>query len=474
MDSQIIELIHQGMQTLNEKCHSFEKSISNESINSVRYQEFYNLGITIIHQCCAQLEVHLGLDDVSLTNVNFYKEFRTPFLTGSYYKGVDFFVKEIRDNVEGEEVLLTDEEQLNREFTIHNCMSCMQLVPQQLAGNAKKYSISGQNVKVLLEKDLDYDTNTIYVSNIGPHCTNSEINTIVEEGVSGNEVRGANARDVAGMGIGLSEVKDIINLHEAILDTSFDISTNNKVVTVINEKEYSIFTTVISYLTKPKAAVRIPFSKKFSARIPIILLHNSVDIIANLIEATKVLKRIRYRGNEGFVSTVEQFQIEINKFQDLTKLCLFIRNNYKTDNLLGNVCSINIGNKIKDLVANICRNDYPDLLGDTIHIEGESLTIDVYSSIFPCLYGFFDYLLCQVSPLAAFDVIIDDYSVEIKCDDIKFKEIINAGKRETFRDDDYDNMRLKMYYSIFERNGFDMHLLTPHKLEITYRMEDYE
>lgn len=470
MDKEIIKLMHQGMVRLNTKCKTFENDMAKVPISSSIYRQYMDRGLAVIQQCKAQLEVHLNLDNVSLGDVNFYREFRTPFLTGSYHKGVEFYIKEIRNEEESEPILVDDEEILDMEFTIHNCMPCMQLVPQQLAGNAKKYCVSGQDVKVLLVKDVDYNTNTIYVSNIGPHCTNDEINIIVEGGVSGNEVRGDNAKDVAGMGIGLSEVKDIIDLHEPVLDTSFDISTNNKVVCTINGKEYSIFTTIISYLTQPKAADRIPFSKKFLNRIPIILLHNSIDIIANLIEATKSFRKIRFNGNEELVSTIDKFLIEINKFQDLTKMCLYMRNEFTTDNLLGNTCTINMGHHIRGLLTNICRNDYPTIkIGSEIQIEGETCPCEVYSSMFSCLYGFFDYLLCQINEDSAFDVFFDKDAISITCEEIDFSEImVETIPEDWLKNNDYESIRLKMYSDIFRQNQYGIQLVDSHQILITY------
>lgn len=475
MDNKIIELLQQGMKSLKRECESFSSLIDSgvefSTVISETYKEYLETAKAVIKQSISQLEVHLKLDDITLGDVNFYRVFSTPFLTGSYHKGVEFYIKEIHNDEESDEILISDQDTLDREFTIHNCMSCMNLVPQQLAGNAKKYSVGDLLVKVLLVKDVDYNTNTIFVSNLGPHCTNDEINRIVIDGISGNEIRGKNAQNVAGMGIGLSEVKDIVGLHNSILDTSFDISTDNKIVTKIGDMDYSFFTIIISYSTNPNADTLIPFSKKFKERVPVILLHNSVDIIANLIEATKLIRKIKFKGNDSILREVDKFKIEINKFQDLTKLCLFMRNNLSTKNLLGNPCEINLGDKIEELIGSICDNDYPHLdNGYTINMEGETNNYKVYSSIYPCLYGIMDYLLCQISPKSTFNIDCCSHSLTIECGDIDFNDFIVKDIPKGWEIQcDYEKIRLKMYYDVMLENGFTMKAIDNHKLEITIR-----
>ena len=479
MENEIIELLQQGMKSLKRKCELFSSLIDSgdvfNTIISETYKDYLETAKAVIKQSISQLEVHLRLDDISLGDVNFYRVFSTPFLTGSYHKGVEFYIKEIHNDEEGDEVLITNQDVLDKEFTIHHCMSCMNLVPQQLAGNAKKYSVGDLLVKVLLVKDVDYNTNTIFVSNLGPHCSNDEINRIVADGISGNEIRGKNAQNIAGMGIGLSEVKDIVGLHNSILDTSFDISTDNKIVTKIGDMDYSFFTIIISYSTKPNADTLIPFSKKFKERIPVILLHNSVDIIANLIEGTKLIRKIRFKGNDSILKEVDKFKIEINKFQDLTKLCLFMRNSLSTKNLLGNPCEINLGDKIEELIGSICDNDYPHLdNGNTISMEGETNNSMVYSSIYPCLYGIMDFLLCQISPDSNFHIDCCPYSLTIECEDIDFDDFIVKHIPDGWeRQCDYEKIRLKMYYDVMLENGFTMNTINNHKLEISIR-ESFE
>lgn len=474
-DEEIIEMIHIGMKRILEKCEEYEKTLSSFNFSSLAYQKYKNTGLTIIEECKSQLEIHMNLENTTLGEHNFYKVFKSLFENGSYNKGVDFYIKEIIDDVEGEKRLIEDEKLLNKEFTINYCMPCMDLVPHQLASNAKKYCMSYQNVEILLVKDVQYNTNTIYVSNIGPHCTDEEINKLVEEGVSGNSIRGNNAKDVAGMGIGLSEVKEIIKLHEDILETSFDISTDNKIIATIEDKPYSIFTTIFSYSTKPSDTSRIKFPKSFREKIPMILLHNSVDIIATLIEATKRVNKIKYKGSDHLKDVTNMFLIEIEKFQDLTKFCLYLRNNFSTDNLLGNFCNINLGDNIKSLVKYICLNDYPNLVrNSTIEIRGETDTYEFYSCLYPCLYGFFDNILYQLESEYKLLIEIDEDSFTLTCEDFDFRDIIvteiplNWIEEEKPEERDYESVRLKFYYDVFCANEIYINIINPNKVSFKF------
>lgn len=469
-DNEIIEMLHRGMKKLLADCDAYEQKVLTVNLTNPRFREFRDLGLDIIRQCKSQLIIHMNLEDTQLVDINFYQAFKTLFMNGSYRKGVEFYIKEIINDEEGDTIFVEDEETLNKEFTIHYCMPCMYLVPHQLASNAKKYSLSCQNVEILLVKDTQYSTNTIYVSNVGPHCTDDEINRLVEDGVSGSDVRGKNAKDVAGMGIGLSEIKEIIGLHETILDTSFDISTDNKIIATVEDMDYSIFTTIFSYSTNPSPLSRVQFPKTFKNRIPIILLHNSVDIIATLIEATKSIKKIRFKGNDSLVRMTQMFLIEIEKFQDLTKLCLYVRNHFSVDNLLGNICNINISDNLKTLVKYICLNDYPALIeNSTVEIYGQTGTYEFYSCLYPCLYGFLDNILYQIDPQSKFVIEIDEGQFTMTCEDIDFRDIIVRDVPDDWREDgDYELVRRKMYYDLFLANEIDITIINPNKLQFVF------
>ena len=381
-------------------------------------EEVVNINIiSLLNQILSQLELHLKLDDTSLTSVNFYSIFQSQFDLGRYQKGVDYYIQE---GFGGSEVIVTDKERLQKEFTINNCMNSMSLVPINLASNAMKYMPSGQNAKVVLIKTPR--RNIISISNLGPKNYEDDLDKLTEEGY-----RGDNDSSMAGMGLGLSQVKSIVGIHKALLDSTIDISQETKDVSIkLGDIEYTPFTVKFSYLRTALEQSNSPSTEELFNRIPLIIAHNMVDIIANLFVITEKLPGLRFKNFDKAIKNhynniINRFQLDVEKMQETIKMCLYVRNNYNAEKIRGNICSIDIGSFFAKELSQLCIHRYTNIQPPII--RGTSKKIDTYSAVYPAIYALCELILEKASDDTEFDIEIDDKEITVNGRNINFNEI---------------------------------------------------
>lgn len=424
----IDQTLHKELTSLYNECieliHELENNyarrlISLDYINSDN-NERTNI-LELLKQITSQLEIHLKLDDTTITSVDFYTNFQTQFDMGRYQKGVDYF---IQDGYGGQELLITDPEILRREFTISNCMNSMNLVPINIASNAMKYMPSGQQAKAVLLKTPR--RNIITITNLGPKNHEDNLEKLTEEGYRGN-----NSSNMAGMGLGLSQIKTIIGLHKTLLDASIDIAQEKDTIVKIGDKEYTWFSVTITYLRSLTEQAITPAMTEFFNRIPLIIAHNMVDILANLFVVVDRLPRLRFKEfdktlKKSYDGIINKFQLDVEKMQETIKLCLYVRNNYSTKNLLGNVCPISIGSFFKREMEQLSIHKYINIPKPII--RGESQKISTYSACYPALYGLCELIFENASSDTELDVEIDNSCITINSSTLNFDTIIYDGE----------------------------------------------
>lgn len=145
-------------------------------------------------------------------------------LYGKFYKAVLAFKqrakeKDVKLNISGDQTSLIE------------LYPVIDTLPILILDNAIKYSHKGSDIDITIEDD----DSTIIISceNTGPHVYSDEVNLLFDRGK-----RGINAIEsgVAGMGLGLSFLKHICNIHNA----KYTISISNNTYE-INDMEYSQF-----------------------------------------------------------------------------------------------------------------------------------------------------------------------------------------------------------------------------------------
>lgn len=389
------------------------------------------------------LRLHLNLDDTTLTSVDFYERFNAQFSSERYRKGVDYY---IQDGYDGDPVQVTNEKILHEEFMINDCMQSMSLVPINLASNAMKYMLPDQKVEVVLLKTRL--RNTITISNDGPK--NENLDKLFEEGV-----RGGNS-EMAGMGLGLSHIKSVIDIHDPLLKATFDITQDNDIEYKCNGTLYTRFVVKISYLRAAPAQVVNQFEMDFFKRIPLIIMHNMVDILANLFHITDKLQNVYLRGESSqsvaeYLSNVNSFYLDIEKMQETIKRCLYIRNGYSSANLLGNICPIDIGKFSEKIIKMLSKLKYRDLKVNINSVSRYTRIVDMYSVVYPIMYGLLDLIFSKAENQV--DIDINETNIQIYLCDADADGILYNGPLLDAESEAMDRIRGKMYLSILYECG---------------------
>lgn len=383
-----------------------------------------------------QIYTHMNLDNCEITSVNFYKHFQSFFDSNIHHKKVEYYIQNgFRNKLEQ----VTDPKILNEEFVIPNCFNSMSLVPLNIASNARKYLPEGGTVTVCLTNEDTYKY--ITVTNIGPQLKDEDIK---------DYKRGENAAVVAGMGLGASQVKMIIKMHSLILDTTFNSKSSNKVI-YVNDVPYSEFTTQFSFNTILEKT-DFDTTEEFRSRIPSIILHNLGEITANMLAATLSLHSIKFKGDSLWHLLIESQILNINRMQDIMKVCLFAKNNYSIDYLLGNRCNINVGSAITNNLE-VFKNYIYSKKDIELSIQGTRFSIDGFSGLYPILYGICNLIFSALPDSSYLEVEMnkDLCTVEFKCENTSFVKALKINSPLKFESEkDISIVQYHLYRSVFD------------------------
>ena len=434
------------MKVFDDKCFDF--------IEKIDHFDFLNAGYrTIVDDYCKkmnnyseQIGVHMNLENTDVVSINFYDVFNSFFNSGSYQKGVEYYIQQgFGKDVE----LVTDEEVLRREFVFPYCFRSMMLVPLNIASNARKYMLSGGKVTVTLTNDESYKYITIV--NIGPLTENAED---IEE-----FKRGEHSRYMSGMGLGLSQVKSVVMMHKSLLDASFSAKSEQKAMAV-NGLPYSEYVTTLSYNTIIQDARLQVLADEFKKRIPLIILHNMGEIVANIFSATKKLYRIHYKGDTQWKRYISTQIANINYMQDVMRTCLFALNGFSTDYLLGNRCDVDIALIIKDSMYTLAYNEYR-LKALKVDIQGTLNPIESYSALYSIVWGVCDLICSCLQSQSYLEINLEREKNEIVfiCEDANFRKVfLRNDNIELKTKEDLQFVRILLYQELIEELGADVEI----------------
>lgn len=465
----IVDVLFDEMRLLYKKCSDLREYMKSLSVPSSELNSLYNK-IGELDNCMSLIRVHQELKNTSLQEVDFYSKFKKHFYRDKSNKEVRFIVI---DGLENEEDGLDDaellkryvieenkdvivkpdkdvEDELKKQFTIKNCLPVMELVPIQFASNARKYMPPGTIVTVTLRKTKK--RNFITVSNLGPRSEQDEMNKILEEGG-----RGKNTLTVRGMGLGLKQVKEILNMHRDWLDTAFDVYQNENDFLYENI-HYSMFTVKFTYLNgENEQSINTDYVQwnedLWTDDMPIVIVHNMFTVSYDLRRLCEnKLMRLRLSNNndiEEWKLALEELRMVIRRFDDTLRQCLYKvyleqNDDEFVDAIMGNECSVSlhkiVDRSFKSLVKTLYSNK--KFLYD-IQVNEALKSISAHSCFYSFIYGVFSLILDCAPKGSFFEITYDggrnDNQITIKCEQCDFKSVFYENASELSRN------RVQMY-----------------------------
>lgn len=442
----ITQIIINNITDIYNKCCNCYKILNELKFNHIQNKNRLDLALNRLQNCIQQMSVHMNLADLSPVDIDFYSEICSYFKNK---KEIEFY---IQNGYDGELIEMSDSSDLSRLFVVKNCLPIMKLVPMQLVNNAIKYKPKESPLKI--ELTYTKKRNHIKFINWGPHCDDTEISTL-----STNGVRGCHTCDVAGMGIGLSEVKDILSIHKNWLNTTFNLESNDNIL-IINSIPYSEFIVEISYSAENTTREYREFSNELERRIPIILIHNYQEILSILLEVCKEICNISEKNNNLWKSNLYQLRTDINLSQNTVKACLFFHNNKSIDNLLGNSCRVNLTNMFTTTISNIQKYYYPNTIYD---IQGKLCEKELKSSIYSCVCGLVLFILDSTPQNSILEITYETNQVIFECDNFLFKYKLDVNSK----DENIEILKLQMYHSLIKAFGGNI-IISENRITINF------
>lgn len=396
-------------------------------------QKHFELWLKHLECCCRQLLVHRDLDRTDLIDVDLSKEVLSYFIDKKYKKRVVFYV---RNGHDGERNLINDPETLSRLFTINHCLPIMQLVPMQLALNARKYMPTDSSLEV--ELTIAEKRKYLVFSNVGPLCDAEEIDSITKEGI-----RGQNTKSYSGMGVGLSEVQTILDLHDEWLGTTFDVDSESE-VTEFNGYRHSIFKAEVTYLNNPEYSEIQPAIEDIRNKIPLFLIHNSMDIANSLLDICDHLLTINEKTNREWREKVYRLRLFASILFKTVKECIFMTNSQNIQDVLGAECRhFNVENAFRAIAKELCKYRYKNITLDfTGKLKSKYTNLDTWDGMRIFLLAICDLIMKNVRGETVLEIDFEDDQIMIKCSD---GAIIQKFANPEQTDDDE-----KFYFNMYE------------------------
>ena len=333
------QLIDAGIELSNEMDILEISSKQKIALNNLKREFDYNIDL---------IKLHLHLSDARLADFDFYSTFKCEFIDAKS-QCIRFSVQEGLNEPRYD---LTDDEFVDA-YTIKGCLPIMGLVPFQIASNVKKYMPNDLECEINIRK-LPSDS-YITITNYGPKIKESDLAQILDSGG-----RGHDSVFVAGMGLGLKQIQNIIKLHNSWLGSTFYATSSNDGFQ-LNGIEYTKFTIKLRFLNEPNLTLYDNHINEIK-QSPTIIIHNLFGIT----------NKLRILSNSTLLRQISnKFRIYLQYLIDVMRQYLYAINSQQlTTSIIGNDCRISmqsvIDNSIRDLrdyvyadkniILNICKN----------------------------------------------------------------------------------------------------------------------
>lgn len=462
------ELLKYILVKMKDECISFNTAIKRiEPVVKDKYKKQYVDLIKNIELYILLIDLHIQENEGVIGDVCFF-DILNSFFTNEVKlhkeKRIEFFYQ---DGIDGIENPLDDEEEIRKLLTIHDCLPIMSVVPTQLADNAIKYMprTSSLIVKVIQTNRRK----TIKFTNYGPALSQEEIN----EKIQNPGCRGEYAQhNHIGMGMGLYEVKEIINKH-SWLDPNFYFSSNydqndNNTYTIIEGIPYALFTVSIQFANSTNNDLITAVDNNHESNHTIVL-HDITQIKSKLYsQILEIRNNIRTNSWRTDCNRLQCFLDQVTELLSIVELAIS-EDNFDLKPIIGEPCEINLQQIITIKMKNFARFFYSNknlqLSYSGIHNRPVRLSAGAYI----LLSGIINTLMMTSPDNTTIEV--DYYQsrwgksfVSFKSEDIDFDNLFNKDFAEKNNDSLLWN-KLNLYDVIADNCNI---LIKPdkHKLEI--------
>ena len=327
----LYKLINKDICDLVDILNQFDEVAQATKFKDKKQEEEICQKLTSIQETIPELKIYQETQDLELSDFNIYKYFCEEFRAkrARNAKTVKFFIQEgtlIKECV--------DSERLSQLFTMTNCLPIMKSAFHNIFDNAYKYMPKNTELHIVCRK-LKKSTEFIF-SNWGPRLDEDEY-----EDVFNTNVRGRNCiklPDVSGQGLGLTQVKEILELHDKWMETFCEICDQyDNDIQMINNIPYSIFSLVLGYepisQTNHTSIQSVCFEKILNH-----VLHNLMQIISDTITEINKLPKISDRmfknGNYEILYKINKIKFDLLLIQRLSYVDIDSKPLFGNDNTI--------------------------------------------------------------------------------------------------------------------------------------------
>ena len=395
---EINDLIKSILHGLKNECNVFIDSISQIRPIVTNSVLFDNL-ISDINSYVFLIEQHIQANNLQIGEIYFsdiINSFFTNITRNKWHKHVEYF---FQNELSGEKRRLVDDDEIRESLTLHDCLPIMSIVPSQIADNAIKYMPTGSTL--IVEVIQTEKRKTIILTNIGPLLSQEELDVLIQK----SGYRGSLAKDVhEGMGMGLFEVKSIVEMHWW-LDPNIVFSSNivspedsNFNYNGIAQAIFCIRIQLLNHsnIINKKDDDLLNWQK---TNLPQITLHDLNQIVPKLRNQIRNITRnistiTKDKSWRNLCYRLDSYIDQIKELTAIATLVVFGNNDASISSIIGQNCRVDLQNTIINKSKNYNESLYANKGIKISYLKNPSdCSITVPSGIYILLCGIINTIL---------------------------------------------------------------------------------
>lgn len=371
----------------------------------------------VVREKIADLNTYLNIEgQTELIEFNFYQ-----FVKSEFYSKQKRAKKRYAFEIEkdGSFEQCNDEEFLNDFCTIKHCLPIIKDLFLNILDNAYKYMLDHNELTIKLKKFGNLKD--IKFINIGPALLEDERTKVFDYGYRGVNAVSSNTE---GQGLGLNQIKSILDLHKNWLDATINVCPEE-----INDFElggipYSLFSLELTIEEKQNDTDKRTHLNSISELEPV-LIHNVNQIINDI--SSSIVKKMDGARNP-IKSVLLRTYYKLAEVKGLFLYNQWIDDKIPYETLFGNPKDFNLNRLLAGIQNSINNNDEK-----VIKVEGSrKCYISLFSAFESIIYLFILFICKSISKKSTLFIEIDE-------DRIIFEVEEEFSFSELFLSEGFDN-----------------------------------